>query len=257
MRTRKNVSLVFAAIAALTVGLTASANAQAVHRGRLDTVYVGSVHLRQTYLHNDSSESIVVVPDSGASNGQRVVGRLSKIQRIVDDGAPALFRVSHFSSPTSDVTDSIMTDVAGLAPQWETSHQTSKLMHLRFSGRRVTGDVTPTGKATELVDHMMAVPPFNSSDLTILIGALPIDSGYSALLATYEYEVGGLRVDTLRVMGRDQLTFGGASRDAWVVRVSRGGSSWMTAWVDAESNRVVKEEYGSASRGWTLRLLPR
>lgn len=110
---------------------------------RLDTLYVGHAPLSTAYLRNDSSESLVMVPDS---NGPRVMGRSSTRQRVVDG---KLFRVVHFTSARADVTDSVMTGGAGVLPMWEISHQTSKIMHLNWSGRRVTGDVTPTGKPRE------------------------------------------------------------------------------------------------------------
>jgi hypothetical protein len=206
---------------------------------QLDTLYVGHAPLSAGYMHNDSSESVVMVPDS--STGSKVIGRSSTRQRVVDGN---LFRVVHFSSARADVTDSVMTGGAGVLPIWEISHQTSKLMHLKWDGRRVTGDVTPTGKAKETVDQPMTVAPFNSSDVEQLIQALPLKPGYSVLVATYEYETpGGLRLDTLAVT------------DPGLVRISRGGTSSMTVWLDPATKRVTKEEFADSPRSWRLRIV--
>jgi hypothetical protein len=141
-----------------------------------------------------------------------------------------------------------MTGAAGVLPMWEISHQTSKIMRLKWDGHRVTGDVTPTGKAREMVDQQMTVAPFNSSDVDQLLQSLPLKPGYSALLATYEYETpGGLRLDTLAVTGHDQT--------AWVVRISRGGSSSMTVWLDANTKHVVKEEFADSPKAWNVRIV--
>ncbi len=219
-----------------------------VQAQRLDTLYVGKAAPSAAYMRNDSSESEVVVPDSTAPGGQRVIGHTRTLQRVVQDhGAPALFRVSHFQSAQAEVTDSIMTRGSGLVPVWETSHQTSKVMHLIFNGRRVTGDVTPTGKTREAIDQTMAVPPFNSSDLELLVGALTFTPGYRSLVATYEYESGGLRLDTLAVTGRD--------KGSWVVRVSRGDSSSFTLWLDAASKHVGKMEIASSPHSWQVRVI--
>jgi hypothetical protein len=221
----------------------ANANAQ-----RLDTLYVGKAPLSAAYMRNDSSQSIVVVPDSGAPGGQRTIGRITTRQRVEDNhGTQVLFRVSHFTGTNSEVTDSSMTRGSGLVPIWETSHQTSKLMHLRWDGRHTTGDVTPTGKATVTIDQTTAVAPFNSSDIELVIASLPLSLGYRQLLATYEYESGGLRLDTLAVTGRD--------RDTWVVRVSRGDSSSLTFWCDPRAQRVVKMEVASKPHSWDVRIL--
>jgi hypothetical protein len=209
---------------------------------QLDTLYVGNAPVSDAYMRADSSVSIVVVPDKGT------IGRIVDRQRVTDDhGVPVLFRVSHFSGPKSDVTDSIMTRGTGLVPMWETSHQTSKLMHLRWDGRHTTGDVTPAGKATEPIDQTEAVAPFNSSDMGLLITSLPLTTGYEALVATYEYESGGLRLDTLAVTGRE--------RNAWVVRVSRGDSSSLTYWYDSKAKHVVKLEIASKPHSWDVRIL--
>ena len=209
-----------------------------VRAQRLDTLYVGHAPLSTAYMHTDSSESMVMVPDS---NGARVIGRSTTRQTIVDG---KLLRVVHFSSPRADVTDSVMTGGAGVLPMWEISHQTSKLMHLKWDGRRVTGDVTPTGKPKEMVDQPMAVAAFNSSDVEQLIESLPLKPGYTALLATYEYETpGGLRLDTLSV------------KEPGVVRVSRGGTSSMTVWLDPATKRVLKEEFADSPTSWRVRIV--
>ena len=241
----------------LLLALASPLGAQGAHSHRLDTLYVGSTKLATSYMRNDSSESVVVVPDSTAPSGQRVVGRLTELRRVVNGAKPTLFRVNHFKGPTNDVTDSIMAAATGLVPMWETSHQTMKLMQLKFDGRRVTGDVTPTGKSREPIDQTMAVAPFNSSDVFLVASSLPLAPEYAALLATYEYESGGLRVDTLTVIGREAVKVGRASHDAWVVRISRGPSSWMTVWVDRDSRDVLGQEFSSKGRGWTMRMLRR
>jgi hypothetical protein len=205
---------------------------------RMDTLYVGHAALSMAYMHNDSSESVFMVPDS---NGTKVVGRTTTRQRVVDG---KLFRVVHFSSARADVTDSVMTGGTGVLPMWEISHQTSKVMHLKWDGRRVTGDVTPTGKPKEMVDQPMAIAPFNSSDVEQIIEGLALTPEYKALVATYEYETpGGLRLDTLAVIGKG------------VVRVSRGGTSSMTVWMDPATKRVVKTEFADGTKSWTFRIV--
>ena len=209
---------------------------------RLDTLYVGHAPLSTAYMRNDSSESVFLVPDSG---GTKVMGRTTSRQRVVDG---KLFRVIHFSSAKFDVTDSVMTGGTGVLPMWEISHQTSKLMHLKWDGRRVTGDVTPNGKAKEVVNQPMPVAPFNSSDMDQLLQALPLEKGYRALVATYEYETpGGLRLDTLAVVGQEQHT--------WVVRISRGGGSSMTAWIDSVTKHVLKQEFADNPQSWKFRIV--
>lgn len=219
--------------------LLLATRAEAQH---LDTLYVGHAPLSTAYMRNDSSESVVMVPDS---NGSRVIGKTTTRQRVVDG---KLFRVIHFSSARADVTDSVMTGGTGVLPMWEISHQPSKLMHLRWDGHRVTGDVIPTGKPKETVDQRMAVAAFNSSDVDQLIQSLPLAPGYTALIATYEYETpGGLRLDTLAVTGREQNT--------WVVRVSRGQTSSMTLWLDDATKRVTKEEFAESPQAWRMRIV--
>jgi len=237
------------------MALATPAFAQRDHPRALDTIYVGAAKLSNARIHNDSSESLVIAPDSASPNGHRVVGRLTEMQRVIGGPEPSLFRVNHFSAPGNDVTDSIMTSAAGLVPIWETSHQTTKVMHLKFSGRRVTGDVTPTGKSREQIDQTMAVAPFNSSDVFLVASSLPLTADYRALLATYEYESHGLRVDTLSVVGRESLTVSGVPHDTWVVRISRGPTSWMTAWIDRDTRSLMQQEFSSKATGWRMRMV--
>jgi hypothetical protein len=238
----------------LVAALAACAAAQTRTRP-LDTLYVGSVKLSAAYMRNDSSESVIVAPDSAAPSGRRVVGHLSELRRVENGPRPTLFRVNHFVAPTNDVIDSIRTLASGLVPIWETSHQTAKVMHLEFAGRHVTGDVTHSGKPRETLDQTLAVPAFNSSDVFLVASALPLEPDYAGLLATYEYEANGLRLDTLTVVGREQMKVGAVSHDTWVVRISRGGSTWMKVWIDRDSRDVLQQEFSTAARGWVMRLV--
>jgi hypothetical protein len=111
---------------ALALGVGVSAGAQPARANRPDTLHVGSVRLPGVYMRDDSSEFIVVVPDSTALDGQRLVGRLSKRQRVIDRGTPMLFRFNHFSGRTSEVTDSVVTTGADLVPISETSSASNR-----------------------------------------------------------------------------------------------------------------------------------
>ncbi len=244
------------AIASLVAALAPPclAQEQAATSGHLDTIYVGGPVRLAPMIRDDSTESIVTIPDSSAPNGERVFAHLSQRQTRVGPAHEELFRVSRFTSRSGEVLDSIMTGAADLVPHWGASHQPSKVMHLRFGGARVRGDVTPTGRATQRIDQTMHVAPFNSSDVSLVLGALPLSPGYRALLATYEYESGGLRLDTVTVIGRERITVQARTHDAWVVRLSRGGSSAMTDWLDGDSHALVKEEYSTGS-AWTMRIV--
>lgn len=222
----------------------------------LDTLYVGSAWIRVTQVSTDSSRWSLVAPDSAAPNGERELGQMSEWRRLSKrDGT--LFRVSRFVGAKSEVTDSVLTRLPGLVPISETSHQTAKRMHLHFDGQHVTGDVTPAGKATVGIDHSMIVAPFNSSDLMLLLESIKLDPGYEALVATYEYESGGLRLDTLRVLEPQRITIDGIARDAARVRVSRGSGQWMTVWIDPKTQRPFFREFASEGKGWTIRIVRR
>jgi len=98
-------------------------------------------------------------------------------------------------------------------------------------------------------------PPFNSSDVFLVASSLPLTSDYRALLATYEYESHELRVDTLSVVGRESLMVGDVSHDTWVVRISRGPTGRMTAWIDRESRSLMQQEFSSKATGWRMRMV--
>jgi hypothetical protein len=220
-----------------------------------DTLRVGGGRLPASIDRPDALAYAVSVQDSTSPTGWRAAGRYTVVQRpVVEAGRGALFRVATFIAGKDTITDSTVTCIDGVQPVWEISHQPSKTMILHFLGSRVTGRVTRVDAlAQDSIDQTLSVGVFNSSDVSLVVASLPLAVGYRALLPTYEYESGGLKMDSLSVLRTERIAVGGRSLDAWVVRVSSQGS-WALLWVDRRSRVVLRRDAAARVGGRVARM---
>lgn len=187
----------------------------------------------------------------------RDMGVMTSTTRFAEyQGRPAILLVRTVPTPKGNVVDSVLMLRHTLAPVWEHSHQPSKTMLLAFSDSAVTGEWTPADSAMRSVHHPLPRPVFNAAAQELLISSLPLAAGYQTLIPIYSFELGGMELDTLSVVGtgRVQLRAGG-ERDAWKLAF---GDPFVTAtyWVDRETREILRQEIVSRKSRVTFRQEP-
>lgn len=188
-------------------------------------------------------------------SAERDVGTRTLEARVVSvDGRQAVQRVIIFSTSRGTVVDSTLTFVDGLVPVSESSHQPTKVMRLAFDGAHVTGSVAPTDSAAHAIDQQVGVPVFNSTDVDLIVSALPLAQGFRTVLPTYVYETGGLEQDTVTVTGTELVQGPAGPRRAWVAHVD-GRMAHITYWIDAETRDVLMGEFRPSSTRMVIRFM--
>lgn len=170
------------------------------------------------------------------------------------DGREAVQRVITFSTKRGTVIDSTLTFVDGLVPVSESSHQPTKVMRLAFDGAHVTGSVAPTDSAAHAIDQQVGMPVFNSTDVDLIVSALPLADGFRTVLPTYVYETGGLEQDTVTVAGTELVQGPAGPRRAWVTHVD-GRMAHITYWIDAETRDILMGEFRPSSTRMVIRFM--
>lgn len=168
-------------------------------------------------------------------------------------GRPAILFVRTTPTPQGDIVDSVLMFRRTLAPVWEHSHQPSKTMLLDFSDSAVTGEWAPADSAMRSVRHPIPRPVFNATAQELLVGSLPLADGYRTLLPIYSFELGGMELDTLSVVGTGRVKLrDGGERDAWKIAFA---DPFITAtfWVDRETRRVLLQDVVSRRTGLIFR----
>jgi hypothetical protein len=171
-------------------------------------------------------------------------------------GRPAILFVRTVPTPQGDIVDSVLMFRHTLAPVWEHSHQPAKTMLLAFSDSVVTGEWAPTDSAMRSVHHSIPRPVFNATAQELLLGSLPLADGYRALVPIYSFELAGMELDTLSVVGTERVnTGGGGEREAWKIAFA---DPFITAtfWVDRETRRVLLQDVVSRKTGIIFRQEP-
>lgn len=194
-----------------------------------------------------------VLARRAADSAQQEVGTQTReVHMVTVDGRRAIQRVTTFTTARGSITDSTLTFVDGLAPISEVSNQPTKVMRLDFDGGRVTGTVTPRDSAAHVVDQS-GEPVFNSTDIDLVVGSLPLSDGYRTVLPFYVYEHGGLERDTVSVSGTELVQGPAGARRAWVTHVAMPGTE-AVFWIDTQTRDVVQSEF-HLKGGTVLRLI--
>ena len=171
-------------------------------------------------------------------------------------GRPALLFVRAVPTPGGDIVDSVLMFRHTLAPVWEHSHQPTKTMLLAFTDSAVTGEWAPSDSTMRSVHHPVQRPVFNATAQGLLISSLPLADGYQTLIPIYSFELGGMELDTLSVIGTARVKLrAGGERDAWKIAFA---DPFITAtfWVDRETKRVLLQDIVSRKTGVIFRQEP-
>lgn len=170
------------------------------------------------------------------------IGEMTLRTRLATvDGVPALVRTETMWVDDALVQlDSFTLDARTLAPLRMRSSIEGRTVSLEFGAgtlRSVTGD----GWDADSADVPLPDPVFLGGTTDLLLGALPLDSGYTARLAVYDADegVGDLEVE---VEAAEEVETGPGRRvAAWRVRVLHAGAP-ATYWMDRESHTLVQFE---------------
>jgi hypothetical protein len=187
----------------------------------------------------------------------RELGVMTSTTRYADYmDRPAILYVRTVPTPQGDIVDSVLLLRHTLAPVWEHSHQPAKTMLLAFADSAVTGEWAPADSALRSVNHPIPRPVFNATAQELLLGSLPLADGYRTLVPIYSFELGGMELDTLRVVGTERVRLrNGGEREAWKIAFA---DPFITAtiWVDRGTRRVLLQDVVSRKTGMIFREEP-
>lgn len=177
------------------------------------------------------------------------IGSITETVSLDGSGASAtIIRAQEIVMGPRTIIDTAVSNAMTLAPVRHTSKQPTASMLLRFDGRHITGTHTVGDSAPEAVDQMVSVPTFDSNNMELVMGALPLTNGYTARLPFYIYEAHGIAWLDLLVTGDTSIE--GVA--AWTMDVTFYGAKG-TWWFAKDSGRMLKSETTTAS-GRTMRV---
>ena len=204
-----------------------------------DTITAGDSSVRGDSLLLGTTIKQLVLEDSA---GRQVVGRLvQELSAATIDGRKGVLSVQTFDLGGKQTVDSSFADRRTLAPILQRSHNTSRVMTLDFTPRRVTGTVVPTTGDRKSIDHAVARPTFDANVADLVYAALPLADGFSTVVPVYIYEEGGLVWNDVSVSAAAPV----AGEAVWLVRV-HSASRDVEYWIGRRSHAVLRSRYGIA-----------
>lgn len=161
-----------------------------------------------------------------------------------------VFTSLRFTSTTTSQADS----ATGL-PIAEEVHDGRRDMRFAFDGQRVRGVILYRDSATRVVDLTLPAAVYDFTDLSRLIGRLPLRDGYATTMPFFTYDdPSGIEVDTLRVVGTRTVGTGTGSVDVWVVRFA-DPVLVQTIWVDRRTGESLVQVGQFRGRGRGFRAV--
>jgi hypothetical protein len=146
---------------------------------------------------------------------QEIVGGRTKYELARVPGG----RWAYITTTTSQLGTATDTSIAAertLEPVSHRSHAVPRMLSLDYAGATVTGTYQPTDSAGRDIQRTTEVPTFDAAMLDVVLGSLPLATGYTTRLPMYIEEQGGLVWFEVNVAG--QTTVGGVQ--AWDVRIA-------------------------------------
>lgn len=134
--------------------------------------------------------------------------------------------------------DSVVVARGTLAPLRHSDVTPSGRTEVRLEGGRVIGTAVDTlGQATA-IDAPATPGAFDYSMTGMILGHLPLRSGYAAVVLTHDIKRGMIPL-TVRVLGEEEITAGGRSAKAWKLEVDYGTFK-ATRWIGHESRKELR-----------------
>jgi len=127
---------------------------------------------------------------------------------------------------------------------------------LSFKNNYLTGELRPDPAGSSLQESLVynkeyEHPVFEPAMLNYLLGALPLEIGFTASLPMLDLNNGSSIVwANIEVTGKDVLHLGGKNHEVW--KILSDGSRKKTFWISTSGNYFVKMKNQGVWFSWTL-----
>lgn len=142
---------------------------------------------------------------------------------------------------TSDTTLSL---AATLAPISERTHTPSRIVFYDFHRLRSAGKIGPADSLVA-IDDSLPQAAFNSTDLDMLVTALPLKQRFETRLPLYDPEFPGFRMATVRVSGTEKVRSAAGRPQAWILAVDQPSRPTMFYRIEVTTHRMLQKDFGS------------
>lgn len=134
--------------------------------------------------------------------------------------------------------DTVVFAAKTFAPLWHSDVTPRGSMRVSFESGRVRGTSTDTAGVSQPVDTTAAPDLIDFSVASTFARLLPLASGYSAVLKSYDVHRGVIHTP-VRVVGEETLTIGEKQVPAWKIETTSNGQT-VTHWIDRSTRRELR-----------------
>ena len=147
------------------------------------------------------------------------------------NGEPALLLIQRSPPSRFQLIDTSLVLERSLTPIWEVMRLGTRVSRFDFDGPSVRVSVTSPDSAPRTVTRQFDQPFFHSKQLDVLVSAVPLRKGYTAIVPLYVQGALSLELDTISVIDK-------RAGNVWNVRIA-DRSIVATYGIDGASRRIV------------------
>jgi len=229
-------------------GITIIVAARPAERLKAALILPGSRELSTSHLTASTVRYRYFTRPSPDSAEKEVATGTASVTPITHQGKPALLLVTHSGRPERMFIDTAVVMRDGLAPVWEVSRFSQRMMRWDYSGKNVHRTLTHPDSGTRSAEHTYDVPVFHFNELEALIRSLPLREGFEAILPLYSEGSDELEMDSVRVMARD-------TSGVWSVRFA-DPAIVSTYGIHGTTRQIVRYDVVSRRDGGRFRRVP-
>jgi hypothetical protein len=176
----------------------------------------------------------------------RIIGRVLVDRESEPVGTTVvLSNVVRYDWANGKVTIDTTRSLAGtLAPLSERTRTPSRIVAYDFHFLHTSGRIGPPEMPAAIEDTLPR-PAFNSTDLDMLVTALPLHAGFDAAVPLYDPEFPGFRMAALRVTGTESIVTTIGTRQAWVLSVDQPSRPTMYYRIDMTTHAMLQKDFGA------------
>jgi hypothetical protein len=141
-------------------------------------------------------------------------------------------------------TDTVDIDASTACTVHRAAQQGSGMLLLDFTKEGVSGSMTMPGKTTPVGVKFSGPIVSDNAGIDVALCTLPLGNGYRATLNMFDSSIWKVRPMSVAVTGRETISVGAGSLDAYVVDVKPGdgGPGTLKYWIAAGDLRLIRND---------------
>jgi dipeptidyl aminopeptidase/acylaminoacyl peptidase len=163
-----------------------------------------------------------------------------KLTTIVQDAGANWATEEDMDTPQGTMAEKGVMEKTTLLVKKHNVQQGPVVIDIDFANNKATGKVSMNGQETAVNADLGGAIFGDAAGGDDAIACLPLADGYTTNFRNFDVQTQKVKLQTLKVIGTENVTVPAGSFDTWKVEVTADGGDKKTLWVTKDSHKLVK-----------------